>query len=132
MLKKGFRTKNQTTADELAYQQASIALDEANGMYARLYKQTDSKLLKALEANVRAIQADKLTQDAAFSLEDQRLKRIKKNIENCTVRAPRDGIVVYANQANRWGQVTAPIDQGVTLRQDQPIFYLPDPKHMRV
>ena len=33
---------------------------------------------------------------------------------------------------NRWGQVTAPIDQGVTLRQDQPIFRLPDPLNMRV
>jgi multidrug resistance efflux pump len=132
MLKKGFRTRNQTTADEQAYQQADIALIEAQGMYARLKDQTGPKLLKQLEANVRAIQADKLTQDAAFSLEDQRLKRIKKNIANCTVRAPRDGIVVYANQANRWGTVTAPIDQGVTLRQDQPIFYLPDPKHMRV
>ena len=28
--------------------------------------------------------------------------------------------------------MTAPIDEGVTLRQDQPIFSLPDPKHMRV
>jgi HlyD family secretion protein len=28
--------------------------------------------------------------------------------------------------------VTQPIDQGVTLRQDQPIFSLPDPSHMRV
>jgi hypothetical protein len=28
--------------------------------------------------------------------------------------------------------VTAQIDQGVTLRQDQPIVNLPDPKHMRV
>jgi hypothetical protein len=28
--------------------------------------------------------------------------------------------------------VMAQIDQGVTLRQDQPIFNLPDPQHMRV
>src|SRR5262249_9109781 len=54
------------------------------------------------------------------------------NIANCTVKAPRDGIVVYANQTNRWGMVTSQIDQGVTLRQDQPIFNLPDPLHMRV
>ena len=36
------------------------------------------------------------------------------------------------NQTDRWGTVTAPIAEGVTLRQDQPIFSLPDPKRMRV
>ncbi len=114
------------------YERANIALAEAKGMLDRLVNQTGPKIIKSLEANVRAIQSDKLTQDASFSLEDQRLKRIRKNIENCIVRAPGDGIVVYVNQSDRWGQVTAPIDEGVTLRQDQPIFSLPDPKHMRV
>jgi HlyD family secretion protein len=132
MLKKGFRTAYQVKGDELAYEQSKIALGEAEGMLDRLTKQTGPKILKALEANVRAIQSDKLTQDASFNLEDQRLKRIKKNIVNCIVRAPGDGIVVYANQTDRWGQVTAPIDEGVTLRQDQPIFNLPDPRNMRV
>ena len=74
-------------------------------MLERLTKQTAPKLIKSLEANVAAIQSDMLTQDASFSLEDQRLKRLRKNIENCTVRAPGDGIVVYANQTDRMGQV---------------------------
>jgi HlyD family secretion protein len=132
MRKKGFRTFFQVHGDELALEQAEIALREAEGMLDRLTKQTGPKIIKALEANVRAIQSDKLTQDAAFSLEDQRLRRLRKNIENCIVRAPGEGIVVYVNQTDRWGQVTAPIDEGVTLRQDQPIFSLPDPLHMRV
>jgi HlyD family secretion protein len=132
MQKKGYRTFFQVEGDRLAFEQSKIALSEANGMLDRLVNQTGPKIIKSLEANVRAIQADKLTQDASFNLEDQRLKRIKKNIENCIVRAPGDGIVVYVNQADRWGTVTAPIDEGVTLRQDQPIFSLPDPKHMRV
>ena len=92
-----------STVIELALEQAKIALGEANGMLDRLVNQTGPKIIKSLEANVRAIQSDKLTQDASFSLEDQRLKRIKKNIENCIVRAPGDGIVVYVNQSDRWG-----------------------------
>ena len=52
---------------------------------------------------MKAIEADKLTQDASFNLETQRLERIRKNIKNCTLIAPTDGIVVYANQTNRWG-----------------------------
>jgi HlyD family secretion protein len=132
MRKKNYRTSFQVDGDRLALEQANIALSEAKGMLDRLVNQTGPKIIKSLEANVRAIQSDKLTQDASFSLEEQRLNRIRKNIDNCIVRAPGDGIVVYVNQADRWGTVTAPIDEGVTLRQDQPIFSLPDPKHMRV
>jgi HlyD family secretion protein len=132
MFKKGFRTAFQVKGDRLALEQAELALSEAKGMYDRLVKQTGPKLLKSLEANVRAIESDKLTQEASFSLEKQRLERIRRNITNCTVKAPGDGIVVYVNQSDRWGMVNTPIDQGVTLRQDQPIFNLPDPKRMRV
>ena len=132
MHKKGFRTFFQVHGDELALQQSEIALSEAEGMLDRLERQTGPKIIKSLEANVKAIDSDKLTQDASLSLEEQRLKRIKRNIEHCTVRAPGDGIVVYVNQADRFGRVTLPIDEGVTLRQDQAIFSLPDPKHMRV
>jgi HlyD family secretion protein len=132
LYKKGLRTQFQWHSDELGVQQAQIALNEATGMLARLINQTGPKIIKTLEANVKAVQADKFMQDAAYALETQRLERIRKNIKNCTVRAPSDGVVVYFNQTNRFGMVTQPIDQGVTLRQDQPIFSLPDPSHMRV
>jgi len=132
MYKKNFRTLNQVKGDRFALEQATIALSEAQGMLDRLVKQTGPKILKSLEANVRAIESDRLTQQASYSLEKQRLERIRRNIEYCTVKAPGDGIVVYVNQSNRWGMTNSNIDQGVTLRQDQPIFNLPDPKHMRV
>ena len=48
---------------------AKIALGEAQNMLDRLVKQTGPKLLKSLEANVKAIESDKLTQDASFNLE---------------------------------------------------------------
>ena len=132
MFKKNYRSAFQLKGDRLALEQAVLALSEAKGMYDRLVKQTGPKHLKSLEANVRAIESDRLTQEASYSLEKQRLERIRRNIEHCTVKAPGDGIVVYVNQSDRFGMVTTPIDQGVTLRQDQPIFNLPDPNHMRV
>jgi HlyD family secretion protein len=132
MEKKGFRTRLQVKGDDLAFEQADIALKEAKNMLERLVKHTGPKIITSLQANVEAIKGDKFTQDAAFSLESQRLERIQKNIKSCTLVAPSEGIVVYANEADRWGTVTAPIDQGVTVRQDQPIINLPDPLHMRV
>ena len=130
--KLGYRTPFQVASDAAALQQSNIALREAQGMLERLTKYTGPKLIKSLEAKVQAIQSDKLTQEASFSLEDQRLKRIRKNIDNCTVRAPGDGIVVYANLPQRGPSPAIVIDQGVTLREKQAIFNLPDPQHMRV
>ncbi|WP_246196436.1 efflux RND transporter periplasmic adaptor subunit [Aquisphaera giovannonii] len=132
MAKKGFRASSQLRADELSDQQAGIALEEAQGMLERLEKYTGPKNLKQLEAKLMAIQADKKTQEAAFELEKQRLARLQKCIDNCTMRAPIDGTVVYKPTTNPWGRVEAQIEQGVTVRQDQPIFELPDPKNMRV
>jgi multidrug resistance efflux pump len=132
MAKKGFRTQAQLTADSLAHQQTEIALSEAKGMLVRLEKFTGPKLKKSLEANLQAILSDKSSQEKSFALESERLARLQKNIKNCTLRAPGDGIVVYVNQTNGWGRVESQIEQGVTVREGQPIFQLPDPKNMRV
>ena len=40
--------------------------------------------------------------------------------------------MVYVHKTNGWGRVEASIEEGVTVRQDQPIFQLPDPRRLRV
>jgi HlyD family secretion protein len=95
-------------------------------------KFTGPKNIKSLEAKVKAVESDKKNQEASFQLETQRRDRLQRNIDHCTLRAPGDGIVVYVNQTNGWGMVQQQIDQGVTVREGQPIFQLPDPKSMRV
>ncbi|WP_205678631.1 efflux RND transporter periplasmic adaptor subunit [Aquisphaera insulae] len=130
--KKGMRASSQLRADELSDQQAGIALEEAQGMLERLERYTGPKNLKQLEAKLKAIDADKSTQEAALELEKQRLARLQKCIDNCVLRAPMDGQIVYKPVVNSWGRVEAQIEQGVTVREDQPIFELPDPRNMRV
>ncbi len=132
MLSMSFRTQFQVKGDRLALEQTEVALQEGEGMLHRLTKYTAPKLIKSLEANVAAIQADLLNQEASFVLEEQRLKRLQRNIEHCTIKAPSDGVIVFANQADWRGMPSVVIDEGVTLREKQPIFNLPDPQHMRV
>jgi multidrug resistance efflux pump len=129
---KGYRPQVQVKADALSLQQAEMALHEARGMLVRLEKFTGPKLIKSLTAKCEAIRADKLTQESAFQLESDRLKRLEAMVEHCTLRAPRDGIVVYATQTNPWGMVDAQIQEGVTVRETQPIFSVPDPRYMQV
>jgi multidrug resistance efflux pump len=130
--KKGYRSDAQLKADLLALQQAQIALREAEGMSERLEKYTAPMLIKELAAKVEAIRADQFAQQQAFEVESDRLKKLETMVANCTMRAPRDGIVVYANQSNSWGQVETQIDEGVTVREGQAIFHVPDPLNMQV
>ena len=47
---------------------------------------------------------------------------------HCTIRAPHDGFVIYANNADR--QVF--IEPGMSVRQRQQLFFLPDLSEMEV
>jgi HlyD family secretion protein len=130
---KGFRAPAQYQADVLSLERAEIALGEAERMEKRLVEYTGPKLIKSLEAKLEANRADALAQEAAFQLESDRLKRLERTVENCTLRAPRDGIVVYSlPPSNGWRPPTAVIMEGATVREGQAIFDLPDAKKMRV
>jgi HlyD family secretion protein len=130
--KKKYRAASQLQADVLWKQQADIALSQALGMQERLVKFTAPRLIKGLTAKLEANKADLSAQEAAFQLETARKKTLETIIENCTVRAPRDGLVVYANTSSMWGMVRTQIEEGATLYEGQPIFNLPDPNHMCV
>jgi multidrug resistance efflux pump len=132
MFNKGLRARAQLNADKLGVDQTKIALADALRMTERLNKLTAPKLIKSLEANVKAVLADKLAQEATYQLEKDRLKRLEAMVDNCKLRAPRDGIVVYANQASAWGQAQNLIQEGSTVREGQAIFSVPNPANMQV
>jgi HlyD family secretion protein len=73
-----------------------------------------------------------LSLESCFQLETVRLQRIEAMIANCTMRAPRDGIVVYAGGANGSSTVETQIREGLIVRHSQPIFQLLDPRHLQV
>jgi len=130
---KGFRTRAQYEADVLNLRRSEIALAEAMGMEERLVKYTGPKILKSLEAKLEANRADALAQEAAFQIESDRLKRLERTVANCTLRAPREGIVVYSlGPQEGFRPATTPIQEGATVREGQSIFELPDANNMRV
>ncbi len=129
---KGFRTETQVNADRAMVEQATIALRNALGMLEQLEKYTGKRIIKARRARIEAIRADLLSLEWSFRLEHQRLKRIETMVANCTLRAPRDGMVVYANPP--YGSATSDnhIREGLIVHTMQPIFRLLDPHHIQV
>ncbi len=132
-LDKGFRAPQQLQADVLSRQRADVDLVVAKLMESRLVESTGPKTIKALEAKLQANRADALALEAAYGIEADRLRRLEKMVDNCTLRAPHAGTVVYVlPPSNGWRPATATIMEGATVREGQPIFELPDPTHMRI
>ncbi|MFO0907363.1 MAG: HlyD family efflux transporter periplasmic adaptor subunit [Isosphaeraceae bacterium] len=132
MAAKGLRSPNQVRADDLAMQQAEFRQRDAEHMLNRLINYTAPRLVRSLKAKIESIRADLLAQEAAFQLEADRLHRLDVAIANCTLRAPRDGVVVYYNPPNMWGRYESQVREGMTVREGQILIQLPDPGHMRV
>ena len=57
-----------------------------------------------------------------------RLEKLEKQVELCTIRAPHDGFVIYANDERR----DIRIETGMWVRQKQDLLYLPDLTDMEV
>jgi HlyD family secretion protein len=129
---KGFRTSMQVDADRAALADAEFTVRAAQAMLVRLQKHTGKRVAKACKAKIEAIKADLLALESCLLLEGQRVRRIETMIANCTLRAPHDGIVVYANRTNAWGMTLTQIREGLLIRQSQPVFRLLDPKRLFV
>jgi HlyD family secretion protein len=53
-------------------------------------------------------------------------------VERCTIRAPHDGFVIYANRPFREEAERTPIEPGASVRQGQELFCFPDLSKMEV
>ncbi len=150
-VKKGYASQNELDASRVAVQQATLKLRGAEELLHVLqnftYKRNIAELnanakeserelarvrLKALSAQTQCekeANATKLTYD----VEREKLARLQTQIDACTIRAPQDGEVVYANMSNSGRRSDQPaIEAGTTVRERQAIINLPDIQQMKV
>ncbi len=133
MFAKGYVSKATNIADQLTKQQADFDVEQAQMQLSVLEKYTKEKQIKSLNSDVEKARADELSKQSSFTLEQTKEKKLERQIEKCTLRAPADGIVVYANDPGRMGQQQAiQVEEGSTVRESQKIFSLPDTTKMRV
>ena len=72
-----------------------------------LKKYTYGKTIKELENEVKKALSDELARKATWELEKAKEAKLEKQIANCKLYAPSDGMVVYANDPNRFGRQSA-------------------------
>jgi HlyD family secretion protein len=150
LAQKGYASKSELEADALSLMQATISVDQAEedlrlfGKYdlpknkrrlestleqsqmelERLKHRTANQLAQA-EANLR-------TSQRALELTLQKLNELKQQLENSKIKAPQDGLVVYASSSygDRGGSTL--VEEGAQIRQRQEIIKLPDVSQMLV
>lgn len=67
---------------------------------------------------------------SAVAVETRGLARIQREIENCKIRATRDGNAFYANQRSRRSEPVV-IEEGTTIRERQPIIQIVDTEKLQ-
>jgi HlyD family secretion protein len=93
---------------------------------------TQPKTERSLEKQVTAAQTTLANEELRLQRQLDRLKALQKQVEYCTVRAPHDGVLFYYKDPNSRGRNLVVIEEGMSVRQRQELFYLPDLTELEV
>ncbi len=130
---RGIVTSLQLEGDQFAVEKARNELEAAQTKVEVLRKYTKAKMLKQFDSDIATAEAKWEAEKESYQLELEKLQEIKDQIGKCTIVAPEDGQVVYANTFNRFGGDSEfVIEQGALVRENQVLIRLPDPTKMQV
>lgn len=148
LAEKDYVTRNELDKDRLARDsQASrvqLAWNQLDILISYTLKKRRIELVQAYEnarlelerviatnkARKAREEADFKAKKAHFKLYEERVGHYRRQIERAEIRAPTPGLVVYARMGR--GYRREPVQEGVTIRERQPIVILPDISRMDV
>jgi HlyD family secretion protein len=125
---KGYVSISVLKTETQTHDRSEVALQKARGAREVFEKYSTEKMIRKLEGVVFSKQSQLSYQGIRLARELERLDKLEKQVEACTIRAPHDGVIIYANDPRR----EVIIEPGIAVRQKQDLFYLPDLRHMEV
>jgi HlyD family secretion protein len=128
MKAKGYVSQGTVKSDEFTAAQLELTLKQEEGAFDVFQKFTAPRTIRELEGAVLGAEANLDYQILRAQRHEGRLATLQQQVDACTIRAPHDGYVVYANDARR----EIYIEEGMPVRQNQKLFYLPDLNDMEV
>jgi HlyD family secretion protein len=149
LFQQGFETKSTLDKHKLAVsgslmnlQQATNALWmwEAFDYHKQLtdYKSKVEEAQKELErvkhqakSKLAQFEVEERTAKSTLELNQSKLLRDTKNMQNANIYAPADGLVVYASNESRFSSESL-IEEGASVRNRQELIKLPDTSQMKV
>ena len=132
MASKGYVNELQLEADKFAVEKSVKELEVAQTKLRVLDTFTKAKSVKLFESNVVIAEAKWKAEKSRLQLEEQQLHEIEEQLANCTIVAPRAGVVKYAHETDRRGEKNFIVEEGTLVRERQTILKMPDPNSMQV
>jgi HlyD family secretion protein len=128
MLDKGYLSKTSIRLEEIALQRSDMQLTQAMTQLNTYEKYSMPKQVHQLQTRITSLETNCLMETKRYERYLERLESYEKQIANCSVKAPHDGMVIYANEDDGDSR----IELGAEVRQGQDLFYLPDLEDMQV
>jgi HlyD family secretion protein len=129
MAVKGYLAEGQLLSERQTLGRVRHDLAKAEGE-CRLFRQFHApKEIHVLRGRIMTAENNFRLETDRLNLEEDELAYLRKQIANCTIRAPQDGVVVHANGGYWWMR---PLEPGTRAIQDQPMFLIPDLTQMEV
>ena len=145
-----FVTKTELEGDEIKLENVRLKLQTAESardlfLKYEFVKSAEENLSKYLEAareldRTRKGAVSKLAQAQAklkaaegrYNLEVRQSKEAQEQIERCSIRARKPGLVVYGGRSRMWFDPSERIREGATVHEQMPILTIPDLSLMSV
>jgi HlyD family secretion protein len=128
MYTKGYVPKSQLTSDQYTHSVNLVNLAKQRTAHELFFRFQAPKVLRQLEGQVKMAETNLTHQKLRKKRMLERLALLEKQLDLCTIRAPHDGFVIYANMPER----NIVIEAGMSVRQRQDLMYLPDLNEMEV
>lgn len=124
----GYVAPSKLTTERLARLKAVEAL-RASRRDLEIYREYETpKARLNLEGEVEIARSQLAYQTTRLARHTDRLKQFRHQVDLCTIRAPHDGFLIYANEDD--GE--ARVEEGSVVTTKQDLFYLPDMDRMQV
>ena len=132
MADKGYASLRQVANDREALLSATLRLKQAELELDTYRRYNSTKTLVSLQADVEKARAWFIHEAGDHEKSKVQLAHYRALIDRCTIRAPHDGFVIYANGPFREEQERTMIEEGASVRQGQELFYFPNLSKMEV
>lgn len=129
MFRKGYITPQQLDAQKSSVERAELDQGTAEIALDVLERFAKPKMITELQSKRDAAEAKRDSEIAALELEKAKLERLTSQLAKCTVTAPKDGLVIYANDRNRDRETE--IKNGAKVNEGATILRLPNLSRMR-
>ncbi|MEW4569009.1 efflux RND transporter periplasmic adaptor subunit [Tautonia sp. JC769] len=128
MLPLGYISQSRHEQEKQLFLSDQIALDRVRIAYANYLKYTVPKMTQTLETEIDRRLSTAVYYRRRHERQLERLAQYKEQLENCTIRAPHDGYVIYATDDDR----VEPLAAGVEVHRNMDLFLLPNLDAMQV